>query len=155
MLVEISNSIDVQCDVLYPEFRLTRRWLSLERQVRVAYQTALNSKPATAYKALSQSHELPVLRHSPLSRPWLVHPPLCLAVTRPITRFRSRSRRGAQRRECCASIRDPGERCGPDPRFNQPIATAMHFVPARRPLARPCDCAQDESGRLDPGSLVQ
>ncbi len=39
-------------------------------------------------------------------------------------------------------------------RFTQRIATAMHFVPARRPAARHCDYAQHKSLRHYPGSLV-
>jgi hypothetical protein len=50
------------------------------------------------------------------------------------------AQQGAQRHESCASIRDPGEQCGPDLCFTQRIATAMHFVPARRAAARPCAC---------------
>ncbi len=53
-----------------------------------------------------------VLRQSRLSRPWLVLAHLRLAFTRLIARYGSRSRRGAQLHESCASVRDPGEKCG-------------------------------------------
>ncbi len=125
---------------------LSRRWLGPERQARIAHQAAPNSECADAYKALSHRYGLQVLRQSRLSRSWLVLAPLHLAFTRPIARYGSRSRRGAQWRESCASIRDPGEQCGLDLHFTQSIATAMHFVPARRPAAR--------SLRHHPGSLV-
>jgi hypothetical protein len=157
---------------------LSRRWLGFERRARISHQAAPDSKSAEACKALSQSYELQVLRQSRLSWPRLVLAHLRLAFTQEkkggsepqtLTSFFHRSsaalvpaQQGAQLHESCARIRDPGDKCGLDLRFTQPIATAMRFAPAQRlspqagePAARHCDYAQYKSLRHHPGSLVQ
>ncbi len=126
------NDIDATDCLATTGAGLSRRWLGLERRTRIPHRAAPNSKSAAAYRSFSRIYELQMLRQSHLSRPWVVLAPLRLAFTRPIARYGSRSRRGVQRRESCASIRDPGGQCGLHLRVTQSIATAMYFVPAWR-----------------------
>ncbi len=151
----------------------SRRWLGRERAARLSHQAAPNCKSAVAPKPWCRNYELqtvttvtsiPALAgfYAPALGPHATHSPLWVSLQ---ARRLSPHSRGAQLHDSGASIRDPGEQCELDLRFNHPANSLQRGVQPPDPalvLSSPRTAgeqqgnyAQDKSRRQYPGSLGQ